>query len=149
MGRVVAIGPGGKPQAPARTDNFRDLIDLMRQHGLLDQLRLSPQVYASWEEADEVRRGLLLSARYYCSCGRTSCTRRYKNYPTEKNPAGGCPYGGQRITGRADVVKDSRGRLRVQWVFHDKRESVRHHLQKRGLDRSTWPYDPQAKRMAA
>lgn len=89
---------------------------------------------------------LLLSARYYCSCGRFSCARKHSNWPDPEGKPGGCPYGGQRLTGRADVVKDETGKLRVEFQLHDKRESMRSFIQKYGTDRTSWPYDPRARR---
>jgi hypothetical protein len=145
MGKIIAIGPGGKPQAPGRSDYFRDAIDWCQRNGLLDKLVLTPPC-RDYDHADWTRRMLLLSARYYCSCGRFACTRRHSNWPGPDGKPGGCPLGGQRLTGRADVVKDGDGKLRVQFQLHDKRESLRSFIKKYGTDRAKWPYDPRAKR---
>jgi len=149
MGRVIAVGPGGKAQAPARTDDFRDVIEAVRAGGLLDELLLSPACRGH-EHADQVRRGLYLSARYYCSCGGKHCNRRWPNIPAEDNPQGGCPDGGQRISCRADIVtvtgEDGRKLYHVQFRLHDKRESIRAFVQKYGPDPSRWPYQSRAKR---
>lgn len=149
MGRVIALGPGGKPQAPERADHFRDVIEAVRAAGMLDQKILSPHC-RDYEHADEVRRGIFRSARYYCSCGAKHCSRTHKNVPSEDNPAGGCPSGGQRISCRADVVTvtDENGKKHycVQFQLHDKREAIRAMVQKYGPDASAWPYQAKAKR---
>lgn len=147
MGRVIAIGPGGRAQSPERSDYFRDVIDWCQRNGWLDRKTLMPGECKDYEHADWCRRMLLLSARYYCSCGRASCTRKHSNWPAPDGTPGGCPHGGQRIAGRADVVKDKKGKLRVQFVLHDKREAMRSFIQQYGTDRSQWPYDPWAKRL--
>jgi len=149
MGRVIAVGPGGKAQAPARTDGFRDVIETVRARGLLDELLLSPACRGH-EHADQVRRGLNLSCRYYCSCGGKNCHRRWKNFSSEDNPQGGCPDGGQRISCQADVVTvtggDGRKQYHVQFRMFDKRESTRYVVQKYGANPSKWPYQSRAKR---
>jgi hypothetical protein len=150
VGKVIAVGPGGKPQAPQRSDYFRGVIDYVRGAGLLDQLLLSPRCRGH-EHADEVRRGLYLSARYYCSCGDWLCTRKHANVPGEANPGGGCPRGGQRISCRAEVVTvtggDGRKRYHVQFRLHDKREAIRAIVAKYGPDTSKWPYLAKAKHL--
>jgi hypothetical protein len=150
VGRVIAIGPGGKAQAPQRSDWYREVIDAVRDGGMLDQLLLSPACDGR-EHAEDVRRGLLLSARYYCSCGRKNCTYKHKNYPTEDSPEGGCPFGGQRISGRADVVtvtgEDGSKTWHVQFRLHDKKEAMRSVIQKYGPDPARWPYQSRAKRL--
>ena len=148
MGRVIAIGPGGKPQAPARDDRWRDFIGLVLQHQMMDKPLLSPPCRDSGH-ADDTRRALFRSARYYCSCGKLTCTRRWKNYPHEGNPQGGCPDGGQRVSCRAEVVKDKDGKLRVQVRLHDKKEAMRSVVAKYGPDPAKWPYQASAKRLKA
>lgn len=146
MSKVIALGPGGKAQAPERDDRFGRVIDLVLDHGLLDRKLLTPPCN-DYEHADDTRRAVLRSARYYCTCGRKTCTHKWKNYPHEGNPDGGCPLGGQRVSGRAVIVKDKQGRLRVEVIFHDKRESMRFIIQKYGPDPSKWPYQAKAKRL--
>ena len=148
MGKVIAIGPGGKPQAPERTDRFREVIDLIVGNKMLDRLLLTPPC-RDRDHADEIRRAIYLSARYYCGCSRTTCTRRHKNYPTPARPEGGCPYGGQHVSARAEIVKDKAGKLRVQFQLHDKREAMRSVVAKYGPDPSKWPYQASAKRREA
>ena len=149
MGRVIAIGPGGRAQAPERSDRYRPVIDFVRDSGQLDELLLGPACRTR-DDAEEMRRALLLSARYYCSCGRATCTRKHANYPVDDKP-GGCPHGGQRISGRAEVVTvtgdDGRKTYHVQFTLHDKREAIRALIDKYGPDRSKWPYDPRARFM--
>jgi hypothetical protein len=142
MGKVIALGPGGKPQAPERTDHFGGVIEQVRASGMLDELLLSPRC-RSHEHADEIRRGLYRSARYYCSCGSSRCTRAHSNIE-------GCPDGGQRISCRADVVtvtgEDGRKYYHVQFRLHDKREAIRSMIEKYGPDPSKWPYQAKARR---
>ena len=148
MGKVIALGPGGSAQAPARSDEFRGVIEAVRASGLLDQLLLSPPC-RDYEHADEVRRGLYRSAWYFCSCGRKNCVYRHRNTPSEGNPGGGCPRGGQRISCRADVVtvmKNGRKHYAVQFRLHDKREAIRAMIAKYGPDPASWPYFSKAKR---
>lgn len=150
MARVIALGPGGKSQAPERSDHFRDVIEAVRAAGMLDQLIVSPRC-RDYEHADDVRRGLYRSARYYCSCGAANCTRRWKNTPGQGNSTGGCPDGGQRISCRADVVTiagdDGKKHYAVQFQLHDKSEAVRAIIAKYGPDPSKWPYFSKAKRL--
>lgn len=151
VGRVIAIGPGGKAQAPARTDLCRPVIELVRDAGLLDRLVLSPPC-ATRELAGNVRRALYLSARYYCSCGRPFCTRKWPNVPHEKNPEGGCPKGGQRISCQADVVlwtdpQSGQQKYRVQFRLMDKRESMRAVVARYGPDPNKWPYFSRQKQL--
>ena len=150
MGKVIAIGPGGKAQAPQRTDDFRGVIDAARGSGMLDEKILSPRC-RDYEHADDIRRGLYRSAFYYCSCGRKNCVYRHKNIPSEDNPEGGCPEGGQRISCRAEVVtvtgEDGKKHYHVQFQLHDKREAMRAVVQKYGPDPDTWPYWAKRKRM--
>lgn len=153
MGKVIAVGPGGKAQAPERSDHFRPVIEHVRGAGLLDQLLLSPRC-RDHEHADDVRRGLYRSARYYCSCGNWLCTRKHPNTPTKENPEGGCPDGGQRISCRASVVTvtvtadngEKRKHYHVQFRLHDKREAIRAVVKKYGSDPAKWPYFAKAKR---
>ena len=150
MGRVIAIGPGGRAQAPERSDRCRPVIDYVIASGLLDRVLLSPESVAlTYAQADELRRAICLSARYYCSCGRMYCTRKWGNVPGQnpKNPEGGCPVGGQRVGCDADVVKDGKGRYRVQFRLMDKRETMRWVVLKYGPDPNEWPYYARRKRI--
>lgn len=149
MSRVIAVGPGGKAQAPERRDLYAPVIEVARNTQQLDKLLLSPAC-RNHEHADEVRRDLYRSARYYCSCGRVTCVRRYPNIPHEGNPAGGCPHGGQRISCSADVVtvtgEDGRRVYHVQFRLFDKAEAIRQVVAKYGPDPNKWPYFAKRKR---
>jgi hypothetical protein len=133
MPRVIALAPGGRAQAPVRDDRYRVVIDAVRQHGMLDRKLLSPAC-KTIEQAEDVRRGLYRSARYYCSCGEPYCTRK------RKNTEGGCPGSGQRVGCRADVVRDADGKLRVQFRMFDKTEAMRQVVRTHGADPNNWPY---------
>lgn len=140
MGKVIALGPGGRAQAPARDDRCRPVIEFVLAHQLLDQDLLSP-VCTSMARADELRRALNRSASYYCSCGQQFCTRKYKNYP----PDNGCPAGGQRVSCRADVVlwtdpADQIAKLRIEFRLRDKRDGIAAVMQRYGPDPNQWPY---------
>lgn len=141
MGRVIALGPGGKAQAPERDDSYRPVLDQVIAMGLMNQFVLSP-VIQSEEKAREVKNGLYRSARYYCSCGKMYCTRKYGNVPgqNESNPQGGCPLGGQRLSVQAEPVRDEDGFIRVQFRVMDKRDAMRAVVQKYGPDPNKWPY---------
>lgn len=136
MGRVIALGPGGKAQAPERADYYRAVIDLARELGKLDTLLLSPRC-RNHEHAEQVRRDLYRSARYYCSCGGVLCTRKHNNID-------GCPNGGQRISCRADVVTvtqpDKSKHYHVQYQLFDKAEAIRQVVARYGPDPNQWPY---------
>lgn len=139
MGKVIAVGPGGRAQAPARDDRCRPVIEAVRDHGLLDQLLISPPCPTA-EAAGELRQALYRSARYFCSCGVKICTRKHGNVPP-----GGCPRGGQRISCQADVVrirdpKTGRPRYAVEFRLFDKAEAVREVVRKYGPDPAKWPY---------
>lgn len=142
MGKVIAIGPGGKAQAPERSDDFAGVIEAVRGAGGLDQLWLSPRC-RNRDHAAEVARGLYRSARYFCSCGGAYCTRKHPN-------TGGCPDGGQRISCRADVVtvtqEDGSKHWHIQYTLYDKREAARAVVDKYGPDPAKWPYQAKAKR---
>lgn len=147
MGRVIAIGPGGRAQAPARRDVCRPVIDFVLEHQLLDRKLLSP-VCPTQTFAAGLRLDLYRSARYYCSCDQPYCTRRNKNVP----PDNGCPRGGQRISCRADVVlwtdpADGRQKYCVQFQLHDKREAIRAVVAKYGPDPNKWPYFSRRKQL--
>jgi hypothetical protein len=114
--------------------------------GLFGRPILTP-VFQSHDAADDARKGLYLACRYFCSCGSKMCTRKYKNIPSEENPDGGCPMDGQRMSCRADVVKDAEGKLRVQVVFFDKSEAIRTVIKKYGPDPSAWPYQSKARKI--
>lgn len=145
MGRLIRIYDG-RAGAPRRDDRFIPLIDWVRSVGALGQPFLVPRRFTPTREAAaDIRRLLYLSARYYCSCGAKHCNRKYPNVPHELAPEGGCPDGGQRISCQADIVRDADGRTRVQFRFHDKRESIRSVIERYGPDPSKWPYNARAK----
>jgi hypothetical protein len=149
MARVIAIGPGGRAQAPTRDDRCRPVIDAVLAGGLLDQLRLSPPC-GTLASALELRAALYRSARYYCSCGKIYCTRKYKNVP----PDNGCPNDGQRVSCQADVVnwtnpETGTEHLCVQFRFMDKREAMRAVVKKYGPDPNKWPYFSRQKTLPA
>jgi len=141
MGRVIAIGPGGRAQAPERHDEYRPVLEAVLANGWLDRYLLSP-VVQSEERAREVKQGLYRSARYFCSCDAMHCTRKYGNVPGQNsnNPGGGCPRGGRRLSVQAEAVRDADGFLRVQFRVMDKREAMRAVVQKYGPDPNKWPY---------
>lgn len=147
VGRVIAIGEGGRAQAPVRDDRFRAVLEIIAERELLDKKVLSPEC-RDWDHADEVRRAIYRSARHFCSCGKVSCTRRHRNYPVADQPAG-CPRGGKRISVDADVVKDEDGKFYVQILFRDKAAAMRHVIETYGPDPNNWPYNPWAKRVKA
>jgi len=141
MSRVVAIHQG-KARPPARRDEFVPVLEVVRQRDLLGRLLITPEWMAlpTHDDADWTRRGLYMAARYYCSCGQRNCHRAYDN-------VAGCPRGGQRLSCRADIVKDAKGRLRVQFTVYDKREAIRRHVATYGPDPSRWPYQAKARRL--
>lgn len=122
------------------------VIEQVHQAALFGKPVLTP-VCQSHDAADEIRRALYLACRYFCSCGERHCTRKYKNTPSEENPDGGCPRDGQRMSCRADVVKDAEGKLRVQATFYDKTEAIRAVIRKYGPDPSQWPYQSKARKI--
>lgn len=142
MGKVIAIGPGGRAQAPERRDVCRPVIDYVLSAGLLDRKLLSP-VCSSLARAAQLRLDLYRSARYYCSCGHIYCSRKHRNTP----PDDGCPHGGQRVSCQADVVQDANGDLRVQFRLMDKREAMRFVAKRYGPDPNKWPYYARRKRL--
>lgn len=144
VGSVIAIGPGGVAQAPVRDDRARLVIETVLRLGMLDRKVLSPAC-ASMAEADDLRRAIYRSARYYCGCGRPNCTKKYGNIPREDGTQG-CPLGGMRVGCRADVVRDARGAYRVQFSLFDKREAIRHVIERYGPDPEHWPYLAKRKR---
>lgn len=146
MGRVIAVGEGGRPQAPVRDDRFREVIEAVLARGLLGRPLLTP-VCATWEQADETRRGLYRSARHYCSCGQRTCARRHRNYPAEPGHPAGCPRGGQRVSARADVVRDQAGKYRVQVTLWQKTAGMASVASRHGTDPASWPYNPRARRI--
>jgi hypothetical protein len=141
MSRVIAVGPGGRAQAPVRDDRYRPVLEQVMSMGLMNQWVLSPAVQSE-DRAREVKQGLYRSARYYCSCDYMHCTRKYGNVPGQnnKNPDGGCPKGGQRLSVQAEIVRDGEGFLRVQFRVLSKQEAMRAVVQKYGLDPNKWPY---------
>lgn len=147
MGRVIALGPGGRAQAPVRDDRCRPVIEAIIANDLLGQLRLSP-VCRTYELALELRAAMYRSARYFCSCGHIYCTRKHRNYP----PDNGCPEGGQRIGCQADVVmwtnpQTGKQHYCVQYKFVDKREAMRAVVAKYGPDPNNWPYLAKRRRL--
>ena len=56
------------------------------------------------------------------------------------------PGRGQRISCRADIVKDAKGNTRVQFHCFDKKDSMQVVVEKYGPDASKWPYLAKAKR---
>lgn len=139
MGKVIAVGPGGKAQAPVRDDRYRPILELVRTMGLLKTNLLSP-ICKTHEEADDVRRGLYRSAFYFCTCGARNCTRKHSNIN------GGCPDGGQRLGCTAKIVRDEHGALRVQFRLTDKQEAMRYVIERYGPDPDRWPYFAKRKR---
>lgn len=140
MGKVIAIGPGGRAQAPARDDRCRPVIEAVLQLGLLDRKLISPPC-RTLTAAEELKSAIYRSCRYYCSCGKIYCTRKHRNYP----PDSGCPDGGQRVGAQADAVKKTdpaSGKVtwHVQFTIFDKREAMRAVVQRYGPDPNKWPY---------
>lgn len=154
MARVIALGPGGKAQAPERDDRFRPVIEAVASIGGLDELWLSPQC-RNHDHAVEVKRGLYRSAYYYCSCGQPHCIRKWGNIPGQNkdNPKGGCPRGGQRISCQADVVTvtddDGAKHYHVQYRLFDKAEAIRQVIATYGPDPNNWPYYGRRKKASA
>jgi hypothetical protein len=138
VGRVVAIWQGGSGP-PQRNDRFLPAVAFIHEHGLFDRPFLTPRC-RSMDHAEDVRRSLYLACRYFCSCGERLCTRKNPNTK-------GCPDGGQRVSVRADIVKDAKGKLRVQCTFYDKTEAMRQVVATYGPDPSNWPYQARAKKM--
>jgi hypothetical protein len=146
VGRVIAAGPGGTAQAPARDDRAAAIIAAVVDGGMIGQVKLSPPC-PSIASADELRRAIYRSARIYCSCGKGHCTRKYGNVPRDGYPEGGCPLGGLRVSATADVVRDGNGAIRVQFTLRDKREGIRHVIATYGPDPESWPYFARRKRL--
>lgn len=147
MGRVIAIHQG-KAGPPPRDDRFVPVVEWVLASGELGRPYLVPLAFTpDRDAADQVRRSLYLAARYYCSCGLRTCTRKYGNVPgqNQDNPAGGCPAGGRRVSCQAAVVRVN-GHVRVQFAFHDKREAMRQVVAKYGPDPDKWPYLSKRKR---
>lgn len=140
MGRVIAAGPGGRAQAPQRDDRCRPVIDAVLAGQLLDRKLLSPPC-PTLAAARELASALYRSARYYCSCGKIYCTRKYPN------TGDGCPRGGQRISCQAEPVKDKTGKFRVEFRLMDKRESIRAVVRIYGPDPNKWPYFARRKQL--
>jgi hypothetical protein len=138
VSRVIAIHQG-QAGPPTRNDRFVPVLDLIQRHGLLDRFLLTPPC-RDRDDAENVRRSIYTSARYYCSCGVKFCTRKYDNLT-------GCPDGGQRLSVRADVVKNQAGKYCVQLRVYDKREAMRAVVDKYGPDPSKWPYQSKARKL--
>ncbi|SRR5258708_3863775 len=142
MARVIRLYDG-KAGPPKRDDRFIPLIEMIRSWNALDQNFLVPRRYTpTMTEAQEMKRLLYLSARYYCSCGERHCNRKYSNID-------GCPNGGQRIGCKADIVKDAAGHLRTQFKFVDKTAAIRSVIARYGPDPVNWPYLARAKKVSA
>jgi len=146
MGRVIAVGAGGKAQAPERDDSCRAVIEVAARNGLLGRPLLSP-VCPDMGAAARLKSGLYRSARYFCSCGKLYCTRKYGNLPGQ-----GCPRGGQRISCQASIVwwtdpGDGKRKLKVQFTLFDKAEAVREVVRKYGPDPNKWPYYSRRKQL--
>jgi len=150
MGRVIAIHyRDGRHIAgpPPRDDRFFPVVEWFRASGEFGNPWLVPIRFTeNQDQAEDVKRSLYNAARYYCSCGSRHCARKYSNYPSEANPSGGCPDGGQRVSCQAKIVRHE-GHVRVQVTFFDKREAIREVIAKYGPDPSKWPYFSKAKRM--
>ena len=151
MGRVIALGPGGKAQAPVRDDRCRPVIEVVLAGNLLDRLLISPAVKTR-QAAAELERALYRSCRYFCSCDRPYCTRKWGNVPSPKNREGGCPKGGRRVSCQADVVRRTDPRSgkvswHVQFTMFDKREAMREVVRKYGPDPNAWPYYARRKQL--
>lgn len=147
MGRVIALGPGGRAQAPERDDRCRPVIEYVLAHGMVGRKLLSP-VCSSLARAEELRLALYRSARYFCSCGEMYCSRKHRNTP----PDNGCPRDGQRISCHADVVTwtdpaDGIRKYRVQFTLRDKREAIRSVVERYGPDPNKWPYFARRKQL--
>jgi hypothetical protein len=138
MSRVIAIRQGGRAGPPTRRDEFVPLLRHLTERELLGRPVLSPPC-RDYDHADDVRKGIYLSARYYCSCGKRSCTRKHGN-------TDGCPDGGQRLSCRADIVRTKDGKLCVEIIVRDKRHGIEWAEQKYGTDRNAWPYQPGRRR---
>lgn len=142
MSRVVRIFDG-RMGPPVRDDRFIPLIELIRSWDALDINFLVPRRYTPTKaEAQEMKRLLYLSARYYCSCGERHCVRKHDNVE-------GCPNGGQRVGCKADVVTDGSGHVRTQFRFIDKAQSIRSVIERYGPDPVNWPYFARAKKVSA
>lgn len=151
MGRLIAIhqGPDGRhrPGPPLRDDRFFPVVEWFRASNELGNPWLVPVKYTeNRDEAEDVRRSLYNAARYYCSCSNRNCVRQFSNYPSEKNPPGGCPDGGERVSCQAKLVTHN-GHVRVQVTFFDKTEAMREVVAKYGPDPSKWPYQAKAKKL--
>jgi hypothetical protein len=138
LGRVIGIWQGGAGP-PVRNDRFIPVVALVHEHQLLDKPVLTPACQ-NMDQAEDVRRGIYLACRYFCSCGDRLCTRKHSNLD-------GCPAGGQRISVRADVVRDAKRQLRVQCTFYDKTEAMRQVVATYGPDPSAWPYQARARKL--
>jgi len=148
VGRVIAIHQGSAGP-PVRDDRFVPVVEWVLQTGAFGQPFLVPLRFTeNHDQADDVRKSLYNAARYFCSCGNPACTRKWGNVPNQnkKNPAGGCPDGGQRVSCQARLVRKD-GHIRVEFKFFDKKESMREVIAKYGPDPDLWPYNARAKKM--
>lgn len=143
MARIIAVGPGGRGQAPERDDRFGTVIAAVLEHGFLDRPLLTPAA-RNLEHADEVRRAVYRSARYFCTCGERYCTRKYPNVRDKR--VVGCPRQGHRVSCKAEIVRDASGKYRVEIIFRDKTDGIRHVVATYGPDPSKWPYQAKARR---
>ena len=141
VGRVIAIHQG-RAGPPLRDDRFMPVVDWVLANNVLGQPFLVPVRFTeNRDQADDVRRSLYNAARYFCSCGKLACTRKWGNVPGQNkdNPAGGCPRGGMRISCQARLVMHQ-GHVRVEFRFFDKKEAIREVIAKYGPDPDDWPY---------
>lgn len=142
MGRVIAIyQQDGKTRVgpPSRNDRFLPVLGLIHQNGMLERFILTPPC-TDMDQAEDTRKALYAAARYFCSCGEKYCTRKHNNID-------GCPNEGMRLSCRADIVHDDKGRLRVQMKLFDKQIGIRSVVARYGPDPSKWPYQSKAKKL--
>lgn len=147
MGRVIAIHQG-RAGPPTRDDRFIPVAQWVLDSGQLGQPFLVPIRYTeNRDDAEAVRKSLYLAGRFFCSCGKPACTRKYGNVPGQNaaNPEGGCPAGGRRLSCQASLVMVN-GHVRVQFAFFDKKEAIREVVAKYGPDPENWPYLAKRKR---
>ena len=113
------------------------LLAHVTAQGLLGRALLSPP-RADYDDATDTMRGLYRAARYFCSCGKRTCTTKFNNEV-------GCPDGGQRVGVKAEVVRDQHGQLCVEFTARDKKET-RAHIAAKYPDPMAMPYQPGRRR---
>jgi hypothetical protein len=102
---------------------FSPVVEWVAANGAFGQPFLAPARFTeNHDQARDVRRSLYDAARSFCSCGTRNCARQHLNCPSEANPAGGCPSGGQRVSCHATLVMHE-GQLRVQFRLFEKRKA--------------------------